>query len=371
MGELTGGTAATTVAEPQTSFASASEAPPAARSAERLSRELEQRYGLREIADDEALDALDSGAATQDLILKRGGAGRSEGAAPRSDIRHEHPAPTPPFWGSRVVERIELKAALGYVNETMLFQVQWGFRKKGRSADEWKRHVDAEIRPLYRELVERCERENILHCQAVYGFWPCLSDGDDLVIYAPPTQEAPRPGGAPAVAGLKELARLTFPRQRKQPYWCLSDFWRPLSGPDAGCDVVAFHMVTAGQRVSEVAREWFARNEYQQYLFLHGLGVEVAEALAEMLHKQIRAELGAAHQDERDLQRLFKQGYRGSRFSFGYPACPALEDQAKLMTLLRPERIGVTLSEEYQLDPEQSTSAIITLHPEARYFNVR
>lgn len=136
-------------------------------------------------------------------------------------------------------------------------------------------------------------------------------------------------------------------------------------------DVVAFSIVTSGRRVSEVAREWFARNDYQKYLFLHGLGVELAEALAEYIHKQIRGELGIAEHDARDIQRLFQQGYQGSRYSFGYPACPNLEDQAKLMTLLRPERIDITLSEEFQLEPEQSTSAIIAYHPAARYFNVR
>ncbi|MCA9245112.1 MAG: hypothetical protein KDA32_14230, partial [Phycisphaerales bacterium] len=151
-----------------------------------------------------------------------------------------------------------------------------------------------------------------------------------------------------------------------------SDFWRPRNGADSPqADIAAFHIVTAGRRVSEVARDWFANNDYQQYLFLHGLGVETAEALAEFLHKQVRVELGVADKDARELQRLFKQGYQGSRYSFGYPACPRLEDQAKVMELLRPERIDVELSEEFQLEPEQSTSAIITIHPEARYFNVR
>lgn len=170
-------------------------------------------------------------------------------------------------------------------------------------------------------------------------------------------------------SSLVEIARFTFPRQRKAPYWCLSDFWRPV---DSGVtDVVAFSIVTSGRRVSEVAREWFARNDYQKYLFLHGLGVELAEALAEYIHKQIRSELGIADHDARDIQRLFQQGYQGSRYSFGYPACPNLEDQTKLMVLLRPERIDITLSEEFQLEPEQSTSAIVAYHPAARYFNVR
>ena len=421
------------------------------RGLERLEVEIEQRYGLAEIDEDDDApakrrsekaarvdsEALDAGAATGTATLQR------------SDIPHEHAVPTPPFWGARVLEKIALKAALGYMNETMLFQVQWGFRKKGRSPEAWKRFVNAEIRPIYRELVARCEAEAILQPQAIYGFWPANSDGDDLVIYEPPGaggghltdtsgerqregddrhegtkarrhegECAPlaRPAGQRGLvaradgergplarpseshgatqprsdagpesrkaaaesnaangdldpATLTPLLRFRFPRQRKAPYRSLSDFWRPASSGRA--DVAAFHIVTAGRRVSEVARQWFAENQYQQYLFLHGLGVETAEALAEYIHKQVRMDLGVAERDARELQKLFKQGYQGSRFSFGYPACPNLEDQRAIMQLLRPERIGVTLSEEYQLDPEQSTSAIITAHPAARYFNVR
>lgn len=391
----------------------------AVRSADKLEAEIEQRYGLKPIDDEDAVGAV----ADRDERMvgnahpATGGRASRLSSHPISGIRYDHPAPTPPFWGERVLERIPLKAALGYINETMLFQVQWGFRKKGRSPQEWKRYVDAEIRPHYRALVERCEREGILQLAAVYGYWPCSSNGDDLIVYEPPSggdqgsgirdrvgpaRPIPDPRSPTPDGGLREILRFTFPRQKKPPYWCLSDFWRPVvvqtsglrtsgvygsagvSPSDAGAalvrggtgvppvyDVVAFHIVTAGRRVSEVAREWFAQNRYQQYLFLHGLGVETAEALAEYLHKQVRMELGIAGRDERELQRLFKQGYQGSRFSFGYPACPNLEDQAKLMQLLRPERIGITLSEEYQLDPEQSTSAMIAYHPQARYFNVR
>ncbi len=376
------------------------------RNAEQLSAELEQRYGLRPVDDDGAKDSslppIESDESNRRELPNR------QPVAPQSP-KTQKPSfkidpidsiPVPPFWGARIVERIPTKAALAYVNETMLFQVQWGFRKKGRSAEDWKRFVDAEIRPIYRGLVERCEREEILQCQAVYGYWPCHSDGDELIIYSPPSaawqQEryedfvnnkgAPQLARIPAASEVQEIARFRFPRQAKSPHLCLSDFWRPVDAPvpasytqhaakNVGvlptCDVVAFHIVTAGRRVSEVAREWFARNDYQQYLFLHGLGVETAEALAEYMHKQIRVELGIAGSDARELQALFKQGYQGSRYSFGYPACPRLEDQTTLMKLLAPERIGITLSEEFQLEPEQSTSAIIAHHPAARYFNVR
>jgi 5-methyltetrahydrofolate--homocysteine methyltransferase len=328
------------------------------RNLDQLEIEAQQRYGLRPIEDDGADVAREPAIA----------ANTSTATLPRSDISHEHPAPEPPFWGSRVVEHIPIKAALGFLNETMLFQVQWGFRKKGRAPEEWQRYLATEVRPHYHDLVQRCEQGNILEPKAVYGYWPCNSDGDDLVIYEPPAKAASE-NGSPAPRTLSPLTRFSFPRQKKTPYWCLADFFRPAASGQV--DVVAFHVVTAGQRVSEVAREWFARNEYQQYLFLHGLGVETAEALAEYMHKQVRAELGAGKDDARDRQALFKQGYRGSRFSFGYPACPNLEDQVGLMRLLVADRIGVTLSDEFQLDPEQSTSALITLHPAARYFNVR
>ncbi|MBI3587525.1 MAG: hypothetical protein HY088_10380 [Ignavibacteriales bacterium] len=136
-------------------------------------------------------------------------------------------------------------------------------------------------------------------------------------------------------------------------------------------DVLACHVVTVGQTASNYARKLYAGNHYKDYLYFHGLSVESAEALAELWHKRIREELGIAEKDAPDIRKLFSQGYQGSRYSFGYPACPNLEDQAKLFKLLHPERIGVSLTEEFQMEPEQSTSAIIVHHPEARYFNIK
>lgn len=272
----------------------------------------------------------------------------------RSDsIAADVPVPTPPFWGSRVIEKIPLRSVLAYVNEVMLFQVQWEYRKKGRPGAEFNRYIDAEVRPIYRELAAQCEREGILQPRAVYGYWPCQSEGNTLCVYDPQDRE-------------QVLVRFDFPRQQKHPYWCLADFWRPQSSGEF--DVVAMSIVTVGRQASETAREWFAQNRYRDYLHLHGLGVESAEALAEYMHKQVRVELGIAGEDARDLRELFKQRYRGSRYSFGYPACPELSEQEKMWPLLQPERIGVALSEEYQLEPEQSTSAIIAHHPQARYF---
>ncbi len=277
----------------------------------------------------------------------------------RSDIRTDNPIPTPPFWGSRVIERIDLQTILPYINEKMLFNVQWEYTRGEKSKEDHETFIRDEVRPIFHELAKRCAKEKILLPQVVYGYWPCNSYGDDLIIYSPDNSGLPR----------KEIARFTFPRQHEPPYWCLSDFYRPVETGEL--DVVAFHLVTVGRAASDVARQWFEQNLFRDYLHLHGLGVESAEALAEYMHKQIRMELGISGGDARDIKRLFQQGYQGSRYSFGYPACPNLEDQEKLWPLLDPSRIGVTLSEEYQLDPEQSTSAIITHHPEARYFNVR
>ncbi len=276
--------------------------------------------------------------------------------SPRSDISRDEPVPKPPFWGEGIVEHIEPRAALAYLNENMLFQVQWGYRKNRRSPEEFKRYIDTEVRPILGELLEHCERESILQPQAIYGFWPAQSDGDTLIVYDPDDRD-------------QQIARFEFPRQGKPPYWCLSDFFKPVA--DGVYDVAGFMIVTVGHRVSEVEREWFEADDYLDYVHLHGLGAELAEALAEYIHKQIRVEWGIAGSDAHDKQDIFKQRYQGSRYSFGYPACPRLEDQVKLWPLLNPERIGVTLTEQFQLEPEQTTTALVVHHRQAKYFNVR
>jgi 5-methyltetrahydrofolate--homocysteine methyltransferase len=273
----------------------------------------------------------------------------------RSAVSTDVAIPTPPFWGAKRVEEIPLRAALGYLNETMLFQVQWQYKKQGRPTDEFKKFIEDEVRPIYRQLVEQCEREEIIKLQAVYGYWPANAEGDDLILFDP--EDADR-----------ELQRFTFPRQQKKPFWCLSDFFRPLASGER--DVAGFALVTAGEKVTTVAKTWFEADQYRDYLHLHGLGVESAEAAMEYLHRQMRIELGIADQDARDRKEIFRQGYQGSRYSFGYPACPHLEDQKKLWPLLRPEEIGVSLSDEYQLDPEQSVSAVMVHHEQAKYFSV-
>jgi 5-methyltetrahydrofolate--homocysteine methyltransferase len=291
-----------------------------------------------------------------DQQLHEEAAERHHYTPPQSDISRSEAVPTPPFLGSRLVERVEPKAALAYLNEKMLFGVQWQYRRNRRSDADWEQYLADEVRPILRKLLEQCEQEQILRCQAIYGFFPAQSDGDTLIIYDPKDPQ-------------RQLESFEFPRMGKAPYWCLADFWKPVRSGEM--DYAAFSIVTAGRRVSDVAREWFAQDRYKDYLHLHGLGVELAEAMAEMIHKQIRVEWGIADEDARDRQDIFKQKYRGSRYSFGYPACPRLEDQLKLWPILHPERIDVTISEEFQLEPEQTTTAIITAHRQAKYFNVR
>src|SRR6266496_2944757 len=272
----------------------------------------------------------------------------------RSDVRTDIPIPQAPFYGSRVVDDISLDDVFAYINETALFKGQWQFKQGRKSAEEYKTLVAENVRPVFDELKERCKREELLTPRVVYGYFRCQSAGNDLIVYDADERV--------------ERVRFTFPRQPAGKRLCLADYFASVQSERL--DVVAFHLVTVGRRASEYSQELFKRDNYAEYLYFHGLSVESAEALAELWHKRIREELGIADKDSKNLNELFRQGYQGSRFSFGYPACPNLEDQTKLFELLDPSRIGVSLSEEFQLEPEQSTSAIIIHHPEARYFSI-
>jgi 5-methyltetrahydrofolate--homocysteine methyltransferase len=283
-----------------------------------------------------------------------GGDSTTATAPGRSDVRADLPVPKPPFWGDRLVESIDLSEIYPFVNRTALFRGQWGF-KRGDLNDADYAKLEQKAEEVFARLSEQCKREHILRPQVVYGFWPCASEGNDLVVFDPKDHE-------------RELERFSFPRQNGRQRLCISDFFRPRSAGER--DVVAFHCVTMGVEVSHRAKQLFERNDYTEYLYLHGMGVECAEALAELWHKRIRAELGISHDDSPRIKELFTQKYRGSRFSFGYPACPDMSDQEKLFRLLQPERIGCRLTENWQIDPEQSTSAIIVHHPEAKYFAV-
>jgi 5-methyltetrahydrofolate--homocysteine methyltransferase len=271
----------------------------------------------------------------------------------RSDVAADYPVPIPPFLGDRIVKGIPLAEYAAFLDERATFMGQWGLKpSRGQDGPSYQDLVETEGRPRLRMWMERVQTEGLLEAGVVYGYFPAVSEGDDLVILD-------SAGG--------ERERFTFPRQRHDRHLCLADFFRPRESGET--DVVGFQLVTVGSKISEATAELFAKNAYREYLELHGLSVQLTEALAEYWHGRVRAETGLAGFDPPDLDGILKVDYRGCRYSFGYPACPDLEDRAKVVRLLAPERIGVTLSEEFQLAPEQSTDALIAFHPEARYFS--
>jgi 5-methyltetrahydrofolate--homocysteine methyltransferase len=271
----------------------------------------------------------------------------------RHRLTQDQPVIEPPFWGARIVESAP-KAIVPFLNERSLYQFQWGFRKQGRSLEDFLGWAKQELRPVMRRMMTMCDDQDILKPQATYGYWKAAGQGNDLIIFEPD--------------GTTEITRFALPRQPKEDGECIADFFRDVD--DAERDVIGLQVVTVGQKASDTARIWFEDNRYQDYLYLHGLSVEMAEGMAEYVHKRIRAELGFAHEDDRDMEKMLSQGYRGSRYSFGYPACPRLEDQEPILAMLGADRIGISLSDEFQLHPEQSTSAIVVLNPRAKYFSV-
>ena len=271
----------------------------------------------------------------------------------RSDVQSDNKLPNPPFYGSKIIKGIPIANYLGMLDERALFVGQWGLQGK---RGEYDQMVESEGRPRLRSLLNEVAANGWLNAAVVYGYFPCYSEGNELVILH---HEGEHKG--------KERVRFKFPRQSRDARLCLSDFFR---SKDSGeIDTVAFHVVTMGESVSAATAELFAANKYREYLELHGLSVQLTEALAEHWHARIREELGFSVDDSKEISEILDQGYRGSRYSFGYPACPDIEQQTQLCELLEPERIGVRLSEEFQLHPEQSTSAIIVHHPQAKYFN--
>ena len=299
-----------------------------------------------------------------------GGAQRTESApaAPAAPTRRaaptrlrrrqrveDAPTPVPAAWGARRIDRLPLVGLRPYLNTHTLYQLHWGYKKQGRSFREFREWSRKTLDPMLEALIERCAAEEILTPSAAWGLWPAVGDGDDLVLLSPDDRS-------------REAARFTLPRQKGREGLCIADFVRDAEAGEP--DVVGLQAVTVGARASAVEREYFAADRYRDYLYLHGLGVEMAEAMAEYTHKRIREELGFGHEDARDMDKLIRHGYRGARYSFGFPACPRLEDQERLLDLLGAEAIGVRLGEEAQLEPEQSTSALVIHHPRARYFTV-
>jgi 5-methyltetrahydrofolate--homocysteine methyltransferase len=253
------------------------------------------------------------------------------------------------------------------LDERATFLGQWGLRgARGGAGPSYEELVETEGRPRLRYWLDRLATDGVLaHAAVVYGYFPCVSEGDDLVVLAEPRPDAP------------ERTRFTFPRQHRDRHLCLADFFRPRDQALAAgqVDVVAFQLVTMGQPIADYAQTLFAADAYRDYLEVHGLGVQLTEALAEYWHRRVREELrfsggqALSAEDPDSVQEFFSLGYRGARYSLGYGACPDLDDRAKIVDLLEPERIGVKLSEESQLHPEQSTDAIVVHHPEAKYFN--
>jgi 5-methyltetrahydrofolate--homocysteine methyltransferase len=288
-------------------------------------------------------------------------------APTHSDVATDVDLPIPPFWGSRVVRGVPLADYAGMVDQRALFLGQWGLRgARGGEGPSYEDLVETEGRPRMRYWLERLSTEGVLaHPALVYGYFPAVSEGNSLIVLTEPRPDA------------DERARFTFPRQRRDRNLCLADFWRPrrLAIARGEVDVVPFHLVTMGQPIADYAAELFAKDAYRDYLEVHGLGVQLTEALAEYWHRRIREELSwpgggnVAAEDPDDVEAYFKLGYRGARYSIGYAACPDLEDRRTIVNLLQPERIGVELSEELQLHPEQSTDALVAHHPEAKYFN--
>ncbi|MET8830238.1 methionine synthase [Streptomyces sp. NPDC004610] len=280
---------------------------------------------------------------------------RPEEGHVRSDVATDNPIPATPFRGTRVIKGIQLKEYASWLDEGALFKGQWGL-KQARTGEgpTYEELVETEGRPRLRGLLDRLQTENLLEAAVVYGYFPCVSKDDDLIVLDDDGNER---------------TRFTFPRQRRGRRLCLADFFRPEESGEI--DVVGFQVVTVGSRIGEETARLFEADAYRDYLELHGLSVQLAEALAEYWHARVRSELGFAGEDPAGIEDMFALKYRGARFSLGYGACPDLEDRAKIAELLEPERIGVQLSEEFQLHPEQSTDAIVIHHPEAKYFNAR
>jgi 5-methyltetrahydrofolate--homocysteine methyltransferase len=282
----------------------------------------------------------------------------------RSDVATDNPVPSPPFWGTRVVKGVPLADYAAVLDERATFMGQWGLKgtrgdaRPGKEKVTYEQLVETEGRPRLRYWLDRFQTEGWLEAAVVYGYFRCVSEGDDLVVL--------RTDGS-------DQTRFTFPRQRRDRRLCLADFFR--SRESGETDVVAFTVCTVGERVSDFTRSLFEANSYRDYLEAHGLSVQLTEALTEYWHRRIREDLlmpdgrPVSADDSANIEDYFRLGYRGARYSLGYGACPDLEDRAKIVELLEPGRIGVKLSEEFQLHPEQSTDAIVVHHPEAKYFN--
>ncbi|OGC00714.1 hypothetical protein A2V82_03060, partial [candidate division KSB1 bacterium RBG_16_48_16] len=290
---------------------------------------------------------------------ERAGQKRPASRVARPEVREEEidrnvDIPSPPFWGDKIVRDVDLETVFSYLTESVLFRGRWGYRRGKMSREEYDDLIDKVVKPEFEDLKKHCMDNRLINPLLVYGYYPCNSDGEQVIVYQPDSEE--------------ELTRLSFPRQKKAPYRCIADFFLPKE--NGVRDMIALQVVTVGMRAQEEARRLYDSNQYKKYLLFHGLSVESAEALAEYWHKKIREELAIAGADGATMDEFVVQKYRGSRYSFGYPACPDLGENRKLFELLKPERIDVFLTEEDQMVPEQTTSAFIVHHPQAKYFTI-
>jgi len=298
---------------------------------------------------------------------------KNQSAVIKSNIDVNNPVPPPPFWGSKIIDNIPIEKVYEYINEVALFRGSWNvYKDKSKPDSEYDELIKNEIIPVFNELKLKAKREKLLVPEVIYGYFPCNSDGNDLVIYKPKSfskEKLYSEWKEFEFNELEEWTRFTFPRQNSEKHLCISDYFR--AKETGQFDTAAFQIVTVGGKATQYAQELYNKNKYGEYLYFHGLSVETAEALAEYWHKIIRKELKIDGGDSPDIKKLFQQGYTGSRYSFGYPACPNLEDNKILFELLNPERIGITLTEEWQMVPEQSTNAIICHHAQAKYFFIK
>lgn len=267
--------------------------------------------------------------------------------------------PTPPFWGTKIMspDELNLDEILWYLDLQALFAGQWQFRKpQGQPREEYDQFLQEKVYPILEEWKAKIKAENLLHPTLVYGYFPCQSEGNTLYIYNPENPEAK-----------EEIAKFEFPRQKSGKRLCIADFF---ASKDSGIiDVFPLQAVTVGEIATEYAQKLFANDEYTNYLYYHGMAVQTAEAMAEWCHARIRRELGFGHLEPDNIKEIFKQHYQGSRYSFGYPACPNMQDQYVQLDLLDAKRIGMYMDESEQIYPEQSTSAIVCYHPVAKYFS--
>ncbi|MGB3135779.1 MAG: vitamin B12 dependent-methionine synthase activation domain-containing protein, partial [Nodosilinea sp.] len=279
--------------------------------------------------------------------------------------------PTPPFWGTRVLTPadIELEEVFDYLDLQALFVGQWQFRKPQEQArEDYDAFLKATVHPILDEWKARILSENLLHPQLIYGYFPCLAEGNSLHIYDPSIVENPdvRVNGHLPLP----VATFTFPRQKSLRRLCIADFFLPKNQAEPGeFDVFPMQAVTVGEVATEFAQGLFKADQYTDYLYYYGLSVQIAEALAEWCHTRIRQELGYGELEPATLREVLQQRYQGSRYSFGYPACPNMADHPVQLELLKAEQIGMTIDESEQLYPEQSTTAIVAYHPAAKYFS--